>query len=153
MKRNERMFAIKLYELEKQYGRMQSRLRLCQEEEDHEKILQQLQSMMDEFRENELLQAENAKSSRSRAVTALAGAQAAYYGAVREVMEQELPAYLHSEASTFSEDRVEAAALYAEYAIDCAVQSMRYALIAVLKALDLQMSLEEKKEGSRQGER
>ena len=53
MKRNEGMFAIKLYELEKQYGRMQSRLRLCQEEEDHEKILQQLQSMMDEFRENE----------------------------------------------------------------------------------------------------
>ena len=39
MKLNEGMFAIKLYELEQQYGRMQSRLRLCQQE-DHPKIRQ-----------------------------------------------------------------------------------------------------------------
>lgn len=37
MKLNEGMFAIKLYELEQQYGRMQSRLRLCQQEK-HSKI-------------------------------------------------------------------------------------------------------------------
>ena len=43
MKLNEGMFAIKLYELEQQYGRMQSRLRLCQQEK-HSKIQKELQS-------------------------------------------------------------------------------------------------------------
>lgn len=41
---------------------------------------------------------------------------------------------------------MEAAALYTEYAIDFAVQSMRYALVAALKAIDLQMSAEENNE-------
>lgn len=36
MKLSEGIFAAKLYELERQYGLMQSRLRLCQQE-DHKK--------------------------------------------------------------------------------------------------------------------
>ena len=74
MKLNEGMFAAKLYELEQQYGRMQSRLRLCQQE-DHKKIRQELQRASDEYRENELLLKSNVESSRSPAVTALADAQ------------------------------------------------------------------------------
>ncbi len=145
MKLNEGMFAIKLYELEQQYGRMQSRLRLCQQE-DHPKIQQELQKATDEYKENELLLQKNVEGSRSQAVAALAGAQLEYYKTVRKILEQELPEYLHCETSTSPEDRTEATALYAEYAIDFAVQSTRYALIAALKALDLQMSWEEQKE-------
>ena len=37
MKLNEGLFAIKLYELEQQYGRMQTRLRIYQQE-DHSRI-------------------------------------------------------------------------------------------------------------------
>ena len=37
MKLKEGMFAVKLYELEQQYGRMQSRLQICQQD-DHKKI-------------------------------------------------------------------------------------------------------------------
>ena len=66
MKLNEGMFAAKLYELEQQYGRMQSRLRLCQQE-DHKKIRQELQRASDEYRENELLLKSNVESSRSPA--------------------------------------------------------------------------------------
>lgn len=54
MKRSEGLFVIKLYELEQQYGRMQSRLRLCQQE-DHPKIRQELQKATDEYKENEIL--------------------------------------------------------------------------------------------------
>ncbi|HIS68313.1 MAG TPA: hypothetical protein IAA58_02970 [Candidatus Gallacutalibacter stercoravium] len=145
MKINEGIFAIKLYELEQQYGRMQSRLHLCQTE-DHSKIRQELQKSTDEYKENEILLKNNVEGSRSPAVAALAGAQLEYFQTVRRILEQELPDYLHSETSTSPEDRTEAAALYAEYAIDFAVQSARYALIAALKAIDQQMNSEEQKE-------
>lgn len=42
-----------------------------------------------------------------------------------------------------SRDRAEAMTLYAEFAIDFAVQTMRYALIAALGALELQMRADE----------
>ena len=41
---------------------------------------------------------------------------------------------------------MEAAALYAEYAVDFAVQAMQYALIAALSAIDLQENTEEETE-------
>jgi hypothetical protein len=145
MKLNEGMFAVKLYELERQYGKMQSRLELCQRE-DHNKIRNELQNAIDDYKENELLLQKNVEGSRSRAVSALAGAQLEYSRTVRKILEQQLPKCLSCEASSPPEDQTEAAALYAEYAIDFAVQSTRYALIAALKALDLQMDLEEQRE-------
>ena len=145
MKLNEGMFAIKLYELEQQYGLMQSRLRLCQQE-DHPKIRQELQKSMDEFQENELLLQKNVEGSRSPAVAVLADAQLKYAQTVKKILEQELPDYLRSEAGTISDANAEVLALYAEYAIDFASQSARYALIAALKAMDLQMTADEQKE-------
>lgn len=65
MKLNEGMFAIKLYELEQQYGRMQSRLRLCQQEK-HSKIQKELQKAIDEYRENEILLQKSVEGSRSQ---------------------------------------------------------------------------------------
>lgn len=41
------------------------------------------------------------------------------------------------------EEQAEIAALYAEYAIDFAIHSMKNALIAALKAIDIQMEIEE----------
>jgi hypothetical protein len=145
MKLNEGMFAIKLYELEQQYGRLQSRLRLCQQD-NHPKIRQELIRSIDEYKENELVLQRSIEGSRSQAVAELAHAQLEYNEKVRKILEQQLPEYLRCEGSTASEDKAEAAALYGEYAIDFAVQSARYALIAALKAIDLQMSSEEKEE-------
>ena len=140
MKINEGMFAVKLYELERQYGRMQSRLRLCRQE---------LQRVMEEYQEDELLLLNNVENSRSPAVAALAGAQLDYSRRAEEILEQELPEYLRDEDGSAPEEgakhQAEAAALYAEYAIDFAVQSMRYALMTALKAMDMQMDSEEAK--------
>ena len=86
------------------------------------------------------------ESSRSPAVAALSDAQLSYFQKAKELLETELPEYLSSEAGTPAESCMEAAALYTEYAIDFAVQSMRYALVAALKAIDLQMSAEENNE-------
>ena len=148
MKINEGMFAVKLYELERQYGRMQSRLRLCQQD-DHQKIRQELQRVMEEYQEDELLLLNNVENSRSPAVAALAGAQLDYSHRAEEILEQELPEYLRDEDGSAPEEgakhQAEAAALYAEYAIDFAVQSMRYALMTALKAMDMQMDSEEAK--------
>lgn len=148
MKINEGMFAVKLYELERQYGRMQSRLRLCQQD-DHQKIRQELQRVMEEYQEDELLLLNNVENSRSPAVAALAGAQLDYSRRAEEILEQELPEYLRDEDGSAPEEgakhQAEAAALYAEYAIDFAVQSIRYALMTALKAMDMQMDSEEAK--------
>ena len=148
MKINEGMFAVKLYALERQYGRMQSRLRLCQQD-DHQKIRQELQRVMEEYQEDELLLLNNVENSRSPAVAALAGAQLDYSRRAEEILEQELPEYLRDEDGSAPEEgakhQAEAAALYAEYAIDFAVQSMRYALMTALKAMDMQMDSEEAK--------
>lgn len=148
MKINEGMFAVKLYELERQYGRMQSRLRLCQQD-DHQKIRQELQRVMEEYQKDELLLLNNVENSRSPAVAALAGAQLDYSRRAEEILEQELPEYLRDEDGSAPEEgakhQAEAAALYAEYAIDFAVQSMRYALMTALKAMDMQMDSEEAK--------
>ena len=86
------------------------------------------------------------KGSRSPAVAALADAQLHYFETVKRILEQDLPDYLHCESSPAAEDNAEALALYAEYAIDYAAQSMRYALIAALKAIDLQISSEKREE-------
>ena len=148
MKIKEGMFAVKLYELERQYGRMQSRLRLCQQD-DHQKIRQELQRVMEEYQEDELLLLNNVENSRSPAVAALAGAQLDYSRRAEEILEQELPEYIQDEDGSAPEEgakhQAEAAALYAEYAIDFAVQSMRYALMTALKAMDMQMDSEEAK--------
>ena len=45
------VFAIKLYELEQQYGKLQTRLRLCGKE-SHRKIREELQKVKDEYEES-----------------------------------------------------------------------------------------------------
>lgn len=148
MKLSEGMFAVKLYELEREYGRMQSRLRLCQKD-NHQKIRQELQRVAEEYQEDELLLLNNVENSRSPAVAALADAQLDYSRRAEKILEQELPEYLQDEDGSAPEEgaehQAEAAALYAEYAIDFAVQSMRYALMTALKAMDMQMDSEEGK--------
>ena len=64
---DESVFAFKLYELEEQYGKLQCRVRVC-EEGGRDKIHSELQKAEDEFEENTLLLKEKVKSCRSGAV-------------------------------------------------------------------------------------
>ena len=66
---DESVFAFKLYELEEQYGKLQCRVRVC-EEGGRDKIHSELQKAEDEFEENTLLLKEKVKSCRSGAVAA-----------------------------------------------------------------------------------
>ena len=99
------MFAVKLCELEHQYGLLRSRLELCQGA-DHEKI------------------------------------QRDYSKRMEELLRDRLPRLMHGEEDP-QEERAEAAALFAEYAIDFAAQGVRSALLAALAAMDQQMNCEE----------
>lgn len=54
------MFAVKLCELEHQYGLLRSRLELCQGA-DHEKIRHLLADVLDDYRENALLLEQSAE--------------------------------------------------------------------------------------------
>ena len=61
-----------------------------------------------------------------------------------EILREKLPRLMRGEEDP-QEEQAEAAALYAEYAIDFASQAMRGALLAALIAIDRQMSCEEQK--------
>ncbi|MDO4740658.1 MAG: hypothetical protein Q4A66_08335 [Eubacteriales bacterium] len=136
---NNELFAIKLYEMEKAYGHLQSRIRVCQSA-DQAKIRQELARLEDECLENEIMLSNTAHCSRTPLASRLAQAQL--------TCRQSSEACLHA-ALAQNDDAAEqanAAALYAEYAIDQAVQSMNHALHAVLLALDMQLTAEKESE-------
>lgn len=137
------IFAVKLCELERQYGLLQTRLELCQGA-GHEKIRDILQDELNDYRENALLMERRAEGSRSSAVAELSSAQRDYDRRVEEILREKLPRLMRGEEDP-QEEQAEAAALYAEYAIDFASQAMRGALLAALIAIDQQMSCEEQK--------
>ena len=137
------IFAVKLCELERQYGLLQTRLELCQGA-GHEKIRDILQDELNDYRENALLIERRAEGSRSPAVAERASAQRDYDRRVEEILREKLPRLMRGEEDP-QEEQAEAAALYAEYAIDFASQAMRGALLAALIAIDRQMSCEEQK--------
>ena len=136
------MFAVKVCELERQYGLLQTRLELCQGA-DHSKIRQILQEGLDEYRENALLLEKRTEGCRSPAVAELSAAQRDYTRRVEEILREKLPRLMHGEEDPM-EEQAEAVALYAEYAIDFAGQAMRGALLAALMAMDRQMDCEER---------
>ena len=129
------MFAVKLCELEHQYGLLRSRLELCQGAD-------LLADVLDDYRENALLLEQSAEGCRSPAVAELAGVQRDYSKRMEELLRDRLPRLMHGEEDP-QEERAEAAALFAEYAIDFAAQGVRSALLAALAAMDQQMNCEE----------
>ena len=144
MKLNQELFAIKLYEMEQQYAKIQSRIQICGQE-DQQKVRMELQKAVDEYREHAEILRKNVEGSRSRAVTELARTQLEYSQAMAKLFDGSLEQYFQSEDGSRLENQVEATTLYAEYAMDYAMQTMRHALIAALTAMDLQLTAEEQK--------
>ena len=142
---DESVFAFKLYELEEQYGKLQCRVRVC-EEGGRDKIHSELQKAEDEFEENTLLLKEKVNSCRSGAVAKLSQAQLDYRQKIEE-MKKQLVKDLHSDDSSPEEDEKEAGMLYAEFAMDFATLSVQQALISALRALDSRKSAVDEKKG------
>lgn len=143
----EGIFAIKLDELERQYGQTLDRLRLYQGG-DRQKIRDEMKQLFREYQENEHLLQKAVNTGRSPAVAALSEAQLNYDRRVRKILREELPGYLHEGDGNLSADEVEAISLYGEYAIDFAAQAMRYAQLVVLSAIDAQIGLDEQRQES-----
>lgn len=144
------IFAVKLYEMAEQYGKLQCRIRVC-EQGDSEKIRSELKKAEEEFEENTLLLEEKAGSCRSPAVKKLSKAQLDYRQKAQELIERQLAHDIHSEDSSPEEDEREAEFLYAEYAMDFATLAMQQALISALTALESQKEAEREKTGETPG--
>lgn len=136
------VFAYKLYEMEEQYGKLQCRIRIC-EQGDRQKIHSELEKAEDEYKENTLLLEKKARACRSPAVTRLTQAQLDYRHKIGEPMKTLVIKDLHSEESTREQDEREADMLYAEFAMDFATLAMQQALISALAALDRQKKAED----------
>ena len=143
---DESVFAVKLYEMEEQYGKLQCRIRIC-EQGGQDKIHSELEKAEDEYKENALLLEEKARVSRSPAVTRLMQVQLDYSNKISEAMKKQVAEDLHSEDTTPEQDEREADMLYAEFAMDAATLAMQQALIAVLTALDKGERLENRQPG------
>ena len=138
----EGIFAVKLCELEQEYGRLQSRVHLF-EGKDAAQAQQEILRLQDEYREHKLLLDEQIRSSRSSAVSSLSKAQLEYGQRVEQILNEELPNEMRGRNQSCAEDQAEVMTLYAEYAIDFATQSMRQALAAALSAVVLQQRAEQ----------
>lgn len=142
MKLGEGIFAVKLYELERQYAKLQSRLHICQQE-DHGKIKAELARLRDEYRQWLDTIERSLDACRTPAVREFAGAQLDYGRQAQAILQEASCPETPSETSLPGEDEAEAATLYAEYAIDFATLSMENALLAAMTAIDKQMTCEE----------
>ena len=137
MKTNQDIFTAKLHELEQQYECLRKRLEICNAQ-SHRQIHRELESARQEYNSLELRLKQIVKNSRSPAVSSLAKVQLEYSQKTERLLKDQITADLHSDANTPGEDREEASALYAEYAIDFASMAVKYALRASLSALDMQ---------------
>lgn len=127
------VFAVKLYEMEEQYGKLQCRIQVC-EQEGKDRIKRELERAENEYNENSLLLEKKVRTCRSRAVEKLSRAELEYRRKTRSLLAQ-IPEDIHSEDSSREEDGSEAKLLYAEYAMDFATLAMQQALICALTAL------------------
>lgn len=145
MKADNSIFAVKLDEMEKQYGKLQWRIRICAQG-SREKIHDELQKAEAEYKESTLFLEEKAKACRSDAVAKLSRAQLDYREKTGELMKHQIAEDVHCENNSWEEDEKEADMLYAEFAMDFATLAMQQALISALTALDRQGGIEDDKE-------
>lgn len=142
------IFAYKLYELEEQYGKLQCRIRAC-EQGDRKKIETELRKVWDEYEESSQLLQEKIRACRSPAVSRLSQAQLEYRERTEDLMKEQIANDVHSDVSSPEEDKAEAGLLFAEYAMDFATLSMQQALIAAMSALKIESGKDEKAQDGR----
>ena len=125
------LFSAKLKELEREYGQLQNGLHHL--EDGREGGQRELDQIWREYEEQLAHLERTARSCRSPAMAQMAALQREYEQKMERILQERL-------AGSGGERQAEAA-LYAEYAIDFAVQAMRYALMAALTAARLQEKL------------
>ena len=133
------MFACKLYELERQYALLKSRIQVCREQ-NHDKLIHGIDELRDECRANDIMLRSNVEVSKSPFIAELAKAQLDYNQETSTDITR-----LMAQCSTMQE-MAETLTIYAEFAIDFATQSMNHALLASMYAVDAQLLADTEKE-------
>lgn len=100
---------------------------------DAVRVCEMRKKMEQEFSRGMMRLEKSACKSKSEAVQELARTQQAYFRQVTHLLTEKLPHDLHCEFSSKEEDMRDAAALFAEYAIDYAELAFRFALMAILR--------------------
>lgn len=131
------LFAVKLHEMEKAYARLQCRIEMCQNAE-RDKLLKEIDTLKDECCENTILLRKLAEGSRTPEVAELASVLLTYDQHTQNCLNKTLLSQ-----SVASEEQAEVAAVYAEFAIDQAIQSMKHALLAALVTVEKQLAAAE----------
>lgn len=136
------IFDAKLQELQLQYCRMIECLRPYQAD-GRGGIRRAMKAIWEEYLESEQRLEQSVNGSRSPVAAALSEAQLYYSRSVRQILQENFAQCFGNGSPV--EGRLEAVGLYGEYAIDFAVQSVRYALLIALSAIDAQLNDEEEK--------
>lgn len=131
------IFSVKLLELKQECDRLQSRIQFL-EQADENQLHTERMKLKDECRAQDLKLEQTVETCRSPAVALLAGMQWDYGQQVERILQDGPREELWGHGRDSEEDRAESVTLYAEYAIDFAIQAVRHALVAVLTALELQ---------------
>ena len=139
MDQRDGMFTVKLSELEQEYEQMRDRIQKFQGK-NAKQVHQERERLLEEYHAHDLLLDNTVRSCRSRAMARMAEIQRDYGAQVENLLQSDP---LADRQESGCGEHAEAMALYAEFAIDFAMQAMRYALITALSAMELQMQADE----------
>lgn len=135
-------FTAKLNELKGSYGWLQDQIEACQDKSPgqlHALLIQ----IINACNKRDRLLAQQTQGSRMQAVSKLAQMQLEYQRSIESVLDSELTEEMHGNNATHLEARAEACSIFAEYAIDFALQATYYAFGAAIKALELEALVNE----------
>ena len=126
-------FAEKILELEEEYRRLHNQLELFQRK-DAAQIHQAREQLREEYHRYDRFLDQTVQACRCPTMARLAELQRDYERQAEQLLST------HTLAGDMgSQSQAETMTLYAEFAMDAATQSMRYALVCALHAMELQI--------------
>ena len=136
------ILSIKMYELDKKIGRLQSRIEMS-ESADHDRIRTETAELRRECEENKAELANRLKRSKNGSVALLNEC----YEEVESAIKKAADRMENADGNPAEEGcPVDEKILFAEYALDFAMQAADHALLVSMEALDAYMSQQEERQ-------
>ena len=133
------ILSVKMYELDKKIGQLHSRI-LMNETASHAQIREELKILQKECAENALTLQNKLRFSKSGIVSELGKS----YDEVERIIQRTKEKIEISDSKYLDDEiSVEEKILFAEYALDFAIQAANHALLISMEALDANMSQQE----------
>ena len=140
------ILSVKLYELDKKISQVHSRIQRS-EAESHGQIREEIEALRNAYQENQLMLRNKLQFSKAGVVAKLLEA----YNEVEQIIQKaQMEAGGPSNEALKQKSSTEEQILFAEYALDFAMQAANHALLISLEAIDAQMTQQEKEEEDKQ---